>query len=134
MLKKSLIVTLLIGGIIVALHPSVSGKDPQIPLFKDKGWNYLGLELDCVTTYMGRDGGAKGEEGITIHQDKSGNYPGKTQSLGGNTAIRTDKSGVHLEQTQKMGNITIRTDGKGTTIDQSQIIGNTTIYRGTNKK
>jgi hypothetical protein len=74
------------------------------------------------------------QDGITIYQDKSGSYPSKTQSFGGNTAIRTDRSGVHLEQTQKMGNITIRTDGKGTTVDQLQTIGNTTIYRDKNRK
>lgn len=138
--KKTLIVTLLLGGIIGTPHPLLLGKDPQMAPFKGNGLNCLGLgvELGSVTTYMGRDRGYAGQsigsDGITIYQDKSGSYPGKTQSFGGNTTIRTDRIGVHLEQTQKMGNITIRTDGKGTTVDQSQTIGNTTIYRGTNKK
>ncbi len=136
--KKTLIMTLLIGGIMGTSHPLVFGDDPRLTPFKGKGGNYLGLELGSVTTYMGRDGGyagqAMGLDGITIYQDKSGSYPGKTQSFGGNTTIRTGRSGVHPEQTQKMGNITIRTDGKGTTVDQSQTIGNTTIYRGKNRK
>ena len=144
-INKTLTMALLIGVIMGTQHHPVFGKDPQITLFKGKGWNYLGLgtELGSVTTYMGRDGGYArqfmGSYGITIYQDKSGSYPGKTQSFGDKaagvgTTIRTGRSGVHLEQTQKMGNITIRTDEKGTTIDQSQTIGNTTIYRGKNGK